>query len=104
MEVVTLFKGHTGIPGVIRLESGRKSVQPRLRWYRGRPLPTEPYVSVSIDPEPRVEPHGVAGDVETPDLAGWVKLNYADLFEYWESGSTWFVSEVGSFVSKLRKV
>jgi hypothetical protein len=103
MDVVTLFKGHTGIPGVIRLESGRHSVQPRLRWYRGRPLPTEPYVSVSIDPEPRIEPHGVEEE-QAPDLARWVQLNYVDLFEYWESGSTWFVSEVGTFVSRLRKI
>lgn len=107
LDTANLDEADTGIPGTVFVSTALGSHGPRIKWYPGAPGRTLPCMIVSIDPEPQVRADFVGPRLSrpvTPLLTEWVKLNCAQLLEFWNHGETWNRRQVSDFLDGLRRL
>lgn len=95
----------TNVPGTVLISTALGSHGPRVKWYPDRPGRSLPCLIVSIGPEPQVRDDFLPSHVSRPAfplVAAWVKLNHAELLDFWAHGETWHRRRVSSFLDGLR--
>ena len=78
-----------------------------MKWYPGAPGRALPCLILSIGAQPEVRDDFLPGHVSrpiVPRLSDWVRLNHADLLDFWTNGESWNRREVAAFLDGLRKI
>lgn len=104
-EMTNLGRKHTNIPGVIFVSSRLGAHGPRVKWYAEKPKGNGPCVIVSIGPDPVVRDDfiGTVQSRQAADLVrAWVRLNHADLLDFWNNGTGWDIDELTDFTRRLK--
>ncbi len=104
-ETVNLGRKHTNIPGVVFVSSRFGAHGPRVKWYADKPKGNAPCVIVSIGPDPVVRDDfiGTVQSRQAADLVrAWVRLNHAELLDFWNNGTGWDIDELTDFTRRLR--
>ncbi|TNC12474.1 hypothetical protein FF100_16830 [Methylobacterium terricola] len=104
-EMTNLGRKHTNIPGIIFVSSRLGSHGPRVEWYADKPKGNAPCVIVSIGPDPVVRDDFI-GTVQSRQAAdsvrAWVRLNHAELLDFWNNGTEWDIDELTDFTRRLK--
>jgi len=104
-EMTNLGRKHTNIPGVVFVSSRLGAHGPRVKWYADKPKGNTPCVIVSIGPDPVVRDDfiGTVQSRQAADLVrAWVRLNHAELLDFWNTGTEWDIDELTDFTRRLR--
>jgi len=104
MDFMNLTSLRTGVSGIVFVSTAMGPHGPRVKYFvkAGK---GQPSFSVSIAAEPKVVasslPDRVVDDM-APAVIAWIKLNHAELIEFWNGGDTWTVDEVDAFRDRLK--
>ncbi|MFH6786579.1 MULTISPECIES: hypothetical protein [Methylobacterium] len=105
VEMTQLGRKHTSISAVIVVSSRPGAHGPKVTWYADEPKSTAPCVIVSFGPEPVVgdDVIGTVQSRQAADLArARVRLDPAELPDFWNTGTEWDVDEPTDFTRRLR--
>jgi hypothetical protein len=106
-EMANLSKDQTGVEAVIYISTRMASYAPRIKWYPGRPKDKAPYLSVTIEPEPKAVNHHLPlreFEAASGPAQKWVMQDTTALLAFWNDGNTWMDAEVDAFKKALEKI
>jgi hypothetical protein len=107
LEMANLPTQKTGVDGVIYISTAPGGHGPRVKWYAGRPARNVPFLSVSIERQPRAFNHHLPKrvfDAASLQVIAWVAANETALLDFWNNGHGWIDDEVTAFKAALHKV
>jgi hypothetical protein len=107
VEFINLREIDTGVPGTIYISTEIGGPGPRVKYYAGRAGKTQPSLSVSIAPAPRVLVSSLPEHITcemAPQVIDWVAQNHEALRRFWDEGNRWYADEVERFRRSLKRV